>query len=57
MIKHNGIYYYFEGKIHKMDGPAYEFNNGEKIWWFCGEFIDCSTQNEFEKIIKLKIFE
>ena len=39
---------------HRVDGPAEEYSNGDKYWWFEGEQINCSSQEEFEKIIKNK---
>jgi hypothetical protein len=44
------------GKLHRTDGPAREFFDGDKHWWFEDEFIDCKSQKEFERIIKLKLF-
>jgi hypothetical protein len=39
--------------LHRKDGPAIEWANGDKEWWYNG---DCSSQEEFEKIIKLRMF-
>lgn len=41
---------------HRLDGPAYIGWNGEKLWFYKGKFVDCSSQQEFEKIIKLIAF-
>jgi hypothetical protein len=29
--------YYLNGRIHRIDGPAIEYNNGAKFWYFNGE--------------------
>jgi hypothetical protein len=34
----NGIEYQNEqGKTHRTDGPAIEWNNGDRSWWINGE--------------------
>lgn len=52
-------------KRHRIDGPAItmiEFslpNKEMKInyeWWYFGEKIPCSSQEEFEKLLKMKAF-
>jgi hypothetical protein len=59
--------YYKDGKLHREDGPAIEWVNGDKYlfsntftahndWYFNGLKINCSSQEEFEKIIKLKVY-
>jgi len=48
--------WYQNGLWHRLDGPALEYANGYKSWWYQGKFIDCHSQEEFERIIKLKIF-
>jgi len=48
--------WWIEGKRHRIDGPAVIFDYGEKEWWYQGDLINCSSQEEFERIIKLKIF-
>jgi len=46
--------WYHHGALHRLDGPAEEWVNGYKYWWYQGERISCSSQEEFERIIKLK---
>jgi len=41
---------------HREDGPAVEYPGGYKEWWFNGEEINCSSQEEFLRIMKLKVF-
>jgi len=48
--------WYVEGKYHRVDGPAVEYADGYKIWYYQGQKIKCKTQQEFEKLIKLKVF-
>jgi len=47
--------WYFRGQLHRLDGPAMEFANGEKHWYFHGELINCSSQEEFKRLINLII--
>ena len=44
------------GKLHRVDGPACEWANGGKYWYYHGTKLDCSSQEEFEKLLKLKAF-
>jgi hypothetical protein len=48
-------YWYCMGKRHREDGPAIECDSGVE-WWFHGKRIYCSSQEEFERLIKLKVF-
>jgi len=48
--------WFIENKIHRVDGPAFEYANGDKEWYYQDERIECSSQQEFEKLIKLRIF-
>jgi hypothetical protein len=46
-----------EGNLHCLTGPAKIFNKGtESQWWINGEQIECSSQEEFKRIIKIKAF-
>jgi len=47
-------FYYLHGKRHRLDGPAVELFYGYKEWWYYGKWIKCSSQEEFERLIKLK---
>jgi len=44
------------GLRHRLDGPAVENDYGYKAWYVDGRYIDCKTQEEFEKLLKLKAF-
>ena len=57
-----GTYYYLNNKLHRIDGPAEEYGpdieyaNGNKYWFYEGKFITNKSQEEFERLIKLKLF-
>ncbi len=48
-------YWYCHGKLHREDGPAIIYFDKE-YWFYHGKKIDCSCQEEFERLIKLKTF-
>ena len=48
--------WYLDGKRHRTDGPAIEYPNGDKYWYLNGKQIDCKSQEEFERLLKLKVF-
>ena len=49
--------WYINGKQHREDGPAVEYTNGQQNeWWISGKRIDCSSQEEFERLMRLKAF-
>jgi hypothetical protein len=48
--------WYINGKLHREDGPAMMFNNDRSYWYYHGNEIDCSSQEEFERLLKLKAF-
>jgi hypothetical protein len=48
-------WWYKEGKCHREDGPAYEGAYGSKVWWYEGKYLFCKTQEEFLRLIKLKV--
>jgi hypothetical protein len=54
--------YYIEYKVnskwHRIDGPARIWLNSDGFneqWWINNKQIHCSSQEEFERLIKLKI--
>lgn len=48
---------YWNGlKRHRLDGPAVIRADGSESWFVDGKQINCSTQQEFEQMIKLKGF-
>ena len=38
--KYGNKYWYFNGQLHRVDGPAIENSNGYKEWWLNGHRID-----------------
>ena len=48
-------FWYQHGLLHRLDGPAMEYDT-TKSWYYKGRKIFCSSQQEFEKILKLKAF-
>jgi hypothetical protein len=54
-VKENGDkFWYYKGKLHREQGPAIELNNNSTAWYFEGEKIKCSSQQEFDKAIAIK---
>jgi hypothetical protein len=49
-------FWYMNDEFHREDGPAVEFSSGHKEWWIDGQYIQCTTQKEFERLLKLKAF-
>ena len=48
-------FWYKHGKLHREDGPAQDFITF-KLWYYNGQHIACNTQEEFERLLKLKAF-
>jgi hypothetical protein len=48
--------WYQNGLLHRIDGPAVEWEDGDKCWYYEDKYIDCNSQEEFERYIKLKLF-
>lgn len=42
-------------QLHRLDGPAIEWRDGKFSWYYHGKYIKCSSQAEFERIIRLKL--
>ena len=49
-------FYNDKKRLHREDGPAIESANGDKYWYINGKKIDCKTQDEFLRLIKMKAF-
>ena|SRR5579859_1240760 len=47
-------FWLFHNQRHRLDGPAIEYADGRKCWYYYGKLISCSSQEEFERLIKLK---
>jgi len=50
------IVYIVNGKYHREDGPAFEYFDGTKDWWVNDKLLPCQTQEEFEKLMRLRAF-
>jgi hypothetical protein len=49
--------YWEDQKMHRIKGPAIEYKSSNCFAWFYeGKVIDCSSQEEFERILKLRLF-
>jgi hypothetical protein len=49
-------YWYLNDKLHREDGPAIEAANGTKYWYINGKPLSCTTQKQFEQLMRLKAF-
>src|SRR5271166_2912295 len=49
-------YWYINGNLHREDGPAVELANGTTEYWCKHNKINCSTDKEYFKLIKMKAF-
>ena len=48
--------WYHHDQFHRENGPAVKYPNGHKEWWLNDKLINCSSQEEFEQLMKLKAF-
>jgi len=64
-ISNTGEAWYYDDKLHRLTGPAVSYMVGltadDEIievheWWYHGTKIECSSQEEFERLIQLKAF-
>jgi len=57
VIESNGDKHWFQhGKYHREDGPAIERSLGHQEWWLDDKRLEVSSQEEFERMMKLKAF-
>ena len=54
-LSNGSKFWYLNSKFHREDGPAIESADG-KCWHLNNQKIDCSSQEQFEKLLKLKAF-
>ncbi len=48
-------WWYIDGRLHREDGPALEYvQDGYSYWYYDGILLDISSQEEFERFLKLK---
>ena len=61
-IWYNGdMAWWHYGKRHRLDGPAIIWGASSSIvpgeeWWYNDKQLDCKSQVEFEKFLRLKAF-
>lgn len=56
IIEDDGNKYWVDNNyFHRVDGPAIEYYDGNKVWYYQDKLIDCNFQEEFKRIIKLKL--
>jgi hypothetical protein len=48
--------WWINGKCHREDGHAIEYANGKKWWYINDKQIPCTTQKQFERLMRLKAF-
>lgn len=52
--------WYKKGHLHREDGPAIEYNTGQKSWWYNGQYAGGTytgyTQEQFEAWKRFKAF-
>ena len=49
------IYYVKKGDYHRLDGPAVIRTGMSPLWYYNNVHIRCNSQEEFERLIKLKL--
>ena len=45
--------WWFEGKWHRLDGPAVEYSDGTKFWYIDNKCINCNTNEEFKLLVDI----
>ena len=49
-------YWCINNNLHREDGPACEDADGSKLWCLNDQKIDCNSNEEFLRIVKMKAF-
>jgi hypothetical protein len=47
--------WFVNDELHRLDGPAIVRVNGSKEWYIYGGKIDCKDNEEFSRIVKMKV--
>jgi hypothetical protein len=56
-MEHDGVKsWWINGFLHRTDGPAIEYANGDKYWYINNIKLPCRTQEQFERLMRLKAF-
>ena len=58
LISVASVEYFLNELQHRVDGPAVEyfFEHSYVEWWVNGKKLDCKSNEEFFKLLKLKAF-
>jgi len=48
---HTGRIYYMDGEFHREDGPAVEWTDGHRAWWWRGKHL---TRSQYQKTISME---
>ncbi len=48
--------WYLDGQLHRTDGPAIEWEDGVREWYVHNTNLFCSSQEQFERLMRLKAF-
>lgn len=63
MLTHDGTLLYLDkdNRLHRLDGPAkvglaLPGTEPDVEWWYHGTHVRCKSQEEFERMLKLKAF-
>tara|TARA_R110000868_G_scaffold75946_3_gene218779 strand:+ start:5587 stop:5778 length:192 start_codon:yes stop_codon:yes gene_type:complete len=54
--KYGSKFWYLNGLLHREDGPAIEWFDGGKYWYYHDNPIECKDHQEFLRMIKLMAF-
>lgn len=55
-IEDNELHWFENGHYHRLNGPAIICDDGSKMYFYHDEHIDVETDEDFQKIVKLKHF-
>jgi hypothetical protein len=52
-----GIIRYYDSnhRLHREDGPAF-IDDDIEFWFYHGRLVECSSQKDFKRLLKLKAF-
>lgn len=44
------------GRLHRIDGPAIIWSDGNQEWWYQDMTFNVDNQQDFERLLRLKVF-